>query len=106
LKQGAEEWYHDGIMKTITESRENGVLHRMLDPFSECLTPAMARRIAKFRADAQTQARVDELATKCSEGDLSPAERREYAAYVQAINLISILQSKARLVLAKNRKSR
>ena len=66
----------------------------------------MARRIADFRADAATQARVEELADKCCEGRLTPAERREYEASVRAINLISILQSKARIILAKSRKSR
>jgi hypothetical protein len=93
-------------MKTITKPTENGVLHRLLDPLCDCLTPAMARRLVKFRADSETQARVDELADKCTEGELTPAERREYDAYVRAINLISILQSKARMVLAKNRKPR
>lgn len=68
------------------------------------MTPAMARRIANFRADAQTQARVVELADKCSEGDLTPSERREYEASVRAIHLISVLQSKARIALAKHRK--
>ena len=93
-------------MKTMFKSAEKGVLDLMLDPFSELLTPAMARRVVNFRADATTQARVDELATKCNEGELTPAERREYEAYVRAIHLISILQSKARMVLARNRKSR
>jgi hypothetical protein len=93
-------------MKTITKPIENGVLDRMLDPLSACLTPAMARRLVKFRADSATQARVDELATKCNEGELTPKERREYEAYVRAMHLISILQSKARMVLAKNRKPR
>ena len=93
-------------MPTITKPTENGVLERMLDPLSECLTPALARRLVKFRADATTQARSEELADKCNEGELTPAERREYAAYVRAIHLISVLQSKARMVLARNRKSR
>ena len=93
-------------MKTTTKSIENGALDRLLDPLSESLTPAMARRLVEFRADAATRAHVDELATKCNEGELSPAERREYGAYVRAIHLISILQSKARKVLAKNHKPR
>ena len=71
----------------------------MLDPLRDCLTPAMARRLVKFRADTATQARVDELATKCNEGELTPKER-EYEAYVRAIHLVSILQSKARMILA------
>jgi hypothetical protein len=44
----------------------------------------MARRLVKYRADKATQ-RVDELATKCNEGELTPAERREYGGYVRAI---------------------
>jgi hypothetical protein len=38
------------------------VLDRVLDPFTECLTPDVAERIVKLRADSQTQARLDELA--------------------------------------------
>jgi hypothetical protein len=93
-------------MKTTTNAIETGVLDRLLDPLSACLTPAMARRLVHFRADSATQVRVDELATKCNEGELTSAERREYEAYVRAIHLISILQSKARTVLAKTRKPR
>ena len=78
----------------------------MYDPLGDCLTPALARRLVKFRADKATQARIEELADKCNEGELTPAERREYAGYVRAIHLISILQSKARQVLAKSRKPR
>jgi hypothetical protein len=63
----------------------------MLDPLSDRLTPAMARRLVEFRADMATQARVDELATKCNEGELTTAERGEYEAYVRAIHLISVL---------------
>jgi hypothetical protein len=81
-------------------------LDRMLDPLSNSFTPAMARRIANFRADAATQAHIDDLADKCTEGQLTTAERHEYEEYVRAIYLISILQSKARLALGKNRKSK
>ena len=38
---------------------------------------------------------------KANEGQLSPSERDEYAAYVRAIDLVSILQSKARRFLAQ-----
>ncbi len=59
-----------------------GVLDRLLDPLSESFTPAMARRIANYRADAATQAHVEQLADKCTEGRLTLAERREYEASV------------------------
>jgi hypothetical protein len=80
-------------------------LDRLLASFSACLTPAAAKRIAAFRADAVTQARVAELAEKCNEGELTPGERREYESYVRAIDFISIMQAKARATLAKSRKA-
>ena len=47
------------------------------------------------------RAEIEELATKCNEGELTEAERREYGAYVDAIDLIGLLQAKARVVLAR-----
>ena len=46
-------------------------------------------------------ARVEELAEKCDEGQLTAEERNEYEAYVQASTLIGILQAKARRLLAE-----
>ena len=69
---------------------------RILDPVSRCLTPEVARALIGVRADEETQARIDELADKCTEGALSPAERAEYEAYVAAIDFLTVLQAKAR----------
>ena len=77
------------------------VLDRVLDPLARSLRPAAAKAIVDFRVDPPTQARIDELADKCTEGQLTAAERREYEAYVEVIDLIAILQSKARVLLAK-----
>jgi uncharacterized protein YnzC (UPF0291/DUF896 family) len=81
------------------------VLTQLLDSFSACLTPAAAKRIVAFRADAKTQARISELADKCNEGELTTQERREYEGYVRAIDFISIMQAKARKALMKRRKA-
>jgi len=75
-------------------------LDRLLDPFAKCLTPDVARRFVELRADPETQARIDELAAKANEGNLSPAERIEYEGYVEAIDVVSVLQAKARKLLA------
>jgi hypothetical protein len=75
-------------------------LDRLLDPFAKCLTAEVARQFVELRPDAQTQGRIDELAAKANEGTLSPAERIEYERYVEAIDVVSILQAKARKVLA------
>ena len=84
-------------MEDITES---AILDRMLEPVARCFTPAVAKQIAELRADLGTQTRLDALAVKCNEGELTEAEKREYGAYVEAIDLIGILQAKARAILA------
>ena len=84
-------------------SRRNGsaVLGRLLEPVSQSLNLEAARKLIRIKADAKTQARVDELARKCNEGELTPKERAEYERYVTVGNVIAILQAKARLLLAK-----
>lgn len=78
------------------------VLDRLLDPFAQSLTPAAARALISFRADEDTQARIEELGNRCNEGTLTSSERAEYESFVRGIDLISILQSKARRLLAKH----
>lgn len=75
------------------------VLDRVLDPFTDCLTPEVARRIADMRADPHTQARLDELADKANASELTEAEQVEYDEYREAFHLVTILQAKARQML-------
>lgn len=79
---------------------ERSTLGRLLDPLRDCLTPEVAAKIAALRADAETQAKLDDFAERNGEGTLTPAERDEYRALVSAGNLIAILQAQARSVLA------
>lgn len=74
-------------------------LDRILEPVSRCLTRDVAKELVQLRADPETQARIDELADKCTEGELSDAERAEYETYVRAIDFITMLQLKARSLL-------
>jgi uncharacterized protein YnzC (UPF0291/DUF896 family) len=74
-------------------------MDRLVHPLAQSLPPEGARAICAFRADSRTQARIDELADKCNEGQLSPPERQEYEAYVDAIDFIAILQDQAREAL-------
>jgi hypothetical protein len=83
----------------MSTTLETAVLDEILDPVSQCLTPEVARMLVALRASPATQARLDELADKCTEGQLTPDERSVYATYVQAIDFVSILQAKARRLL-------
>ncbi|MFN0050545.1 MAG: hypothetical protein ACKV0T_00040 [Planctomycetales bacterium] len=85
-------------MKTL----DAPVLDRLLDPVGRILTPEVARRLVNYRFDARARARIDMLARKCNEGELSDAERREYETYVYTIDFIAILQAKARAHLKRS----
>jgi hypothetical protein len=61
----------------------------------------VAQRVASLRADPETQQRLNELAAKANEGELTDEENDEYSAYVDAIDMIGILQAKARAAVGK-----
>ena len=79
---------------------DTSILAQLLEPLEACMTPAVAQQIAALRASPEAQARIDELADKCTEGQLTPEERAEYESYVHAIKMIGVLQAQARDVLA------
>jgi hypothetical protein len=86
----------------MSRSHQDPVLDEVLDPVARCFTPDVASQIASLRADPKLQARLDALARKSSDGELTEEEREQYHAYVEAIDLISILQAKARQILANH----
>ena len=86
----------------MSHPSHTAVLDRLLDPLDRIFTPEVARQIVALRADAATQKRIDELADKCTEGQLTPAEAAEYDDYVEAIDIIGLLQAKARSALARH----
>jgi hypothetical protein len=71
------------------------VLDGLLDPLTRCLDAESAQRVAQFRVDPVVQARIDTLAERANHGVLSEEERAEYEAFINAADLISILQLKA-----------
>jgi hypothetical protein len=75
------------------------LLSRLLDPLTDSFTPEVARRLADLRADATTQARVDELARNANRGQLSNPEVREYETHIEANEILGLLQAKARAYL-------
>lgn len=75
------------------------MLDRLLDPVSHALGPEAARRLVGLRGDAQVQQRIDDLADRANEGQLTTEERSEYDALITAATVLGILQSKARAVL-------
>jgi len=75
-------------------------LDRLVGQLGECLTPETARRLLALKPDPDLQARVDEMATRHTEGRLTPEETAEYGRYVSFATFIAILRSNARQLLA------
>lgn len=76
-------------------------LDRLLDPVADCFTVESAQRLLDLRLDDDTRASMEDLARKANEGTLSDSERQDYLDYVEAMDLIGILQAKAGRALAK-----
>ena len=74
-------------------------LAKILDPVAQCFTPEVAKRVAALRADPAVQTRIEELAEKCNEGTITPEEMAEYDAYIQAMDVVAVLQKKARTLI-------
>ena len=88
-------WYALG-MSTVS------YLDRFLEPVADAFTPELARRLVDLRADDELQAEIDVLRQKATRGTLSPEEESAYKDFVEAIDVISIIQSKARRFLARH----
>jgi len=82
------------------------VLAGILEPVTASLNEEAARKLVGLRVNRDLQARVDVLARKCNEGELTPEERSEYESYVLAGNVVAILQAKARILLGQRDRSR
>ena len=54
--------------------------------------PEKADAVIGFRADAELQVRIEQLAQKSTEGELTEDERAEYAGYVRANKVVAILK--------------
>ena len=76
-------------------------LDRFLEPVTEALTPDVAAAIVNLRADPETEAEIEKLRAKANEGKLTAEEAAAYKDFVEAVDVISILQSKARRFLAR-----
>ena len=77
-------------------------LDRFLEPVTDAFTPELARRLVDLRADEELQSEIELLRQKANEGTLTPDEEAAYKDIVEAIDVISIIQSKARRFLKRH----
>jgi hypothetical protein len=94
LRLGRFAWYNAGMSTA-------NYLDRLLELITEALTSEIARKIVELRAEPELQAHVDQLADKANQGTLTPDEVHEYKSYIEAADIIGIIQAKARRCLAE-----
>ena len=78
---------------------EIDAFERGVRPVLRIVLPEKAEAVLRFRAAPELQARIEELAGKSTEGQLTETERAEYAGYVRANKFIAILQRQARRLI-------
>jgi hypothetical protein len=83
----------------MTTSPEATAFERGVRPLLQLVLRDKAETVLNFRPDPALQSRIEELATRSTEGELSEEERAEYEGYVRANKFIAILQRQARKVL-------
>lgn len=77
------------------------ILDQFLDPVADCLPPDVARRIAELQPRAELLQRLETLRDKANQGALTPAEQADYEEFVESMDLLAILKSKARVALTR-----
>jgi len=68
----------------------------------EIVLPDKADAVIRFRADPELETRIEELARKSTEGQLTEDERAEYAGYARANKFVAILKRQALHVANSN----
>lgn len=80
---------------------DSSAFDRATDPVLRLLPVEQARDLASYQPETAMQSRIEELAGKSNEGELTEAERAEYLGYVQANKFVAILQAQARRRIAE-----
>ena len=72
---------------------------QILDLAAGCFDASTLNALAELRLSPKLAARVDKLAEKANEGELTSREREEYQSYIKTSELLSLIQLRARLKL-------
>jgi hypothetical protein len=70
----------------MSEATVASLLEGIFGPLFQCLDAESARRIAAFRIAPEVQSRVDVLAERANDGQLTDGERAEYEAFIMPIS--------------------
>jgi len=72
--------------------------HRGVHPILELLLPGKEEAVLAITPDGPLRERIEELANKSTEGELSLEERDEYEGYVRANKFVATLRREAQIM--------
>ena len=75
---------------------ETNAFGRGIQPVLQIVFPEKSKAVLNFRAAPDLQNRIEVLAQKSTEAQLTEEEKAEYAGYVRANKFVAILQRQAR----------
>ncbi len=79
----------------MVPSLESTAFDRGITPVLTLVLPEHAASVVNFQPDATLQQRIEELAEKANEGELTADEQAEYAGYVRANKFVAIIKRQA-----------
>lgn len=82
----------------MVPTSESLAFDRGVRPILEILLRGRADAVIGFQADPDLQARIEELARRSTEGELTEDERAEYAGYVRANKFVAIIKRQAQQI--------
>lgn len=85
----------------MTTRPESMAFDRGVGPILRAVLVDKAESVLEFRPDPALQDRIEELAAKSTEGELTEDELAELGGYVRANKFIAILQRQARRILGR-----
>jgi hypothetical protein len=88
-------------LRVMPTAAAHPAFERVLAAVGQCLDRPSAEALLRLRADPEMQARIEALADKSTEGQLTSEEREEYEALIRAGQFVALLQAKARRLLAE-----
>ncbi len=76
-------------------SPEASAFDRGVTPVLTLVLPGHASSVVNFHPDSKLQERIDQLAAKANEGELTAEEQAEYLGYVRANKFVAVLKRQA-----------
>lgn len=73
-------------------SPEASAFDRGVTPILTLVLPGHADSVVDYHPDDKLQQRIDELAARSNEGELTSEERAEYVGYIRANKFVAILK--------------